>query len=637
MIGGKYIDEFEFMYIIISESKHFVIFMTTTLPVCQMLKAIISGARKTLINAKALNWHHSINKYTFGIILKASVQHNITESLRFVESGNSSLPESSGIIIPLTVMGMAACTSADIMPTVLNQESLKVLLALIKISTICAKCHRDLLCFNCDINKFFWPPPGYISATSSLPSPLPSSATMLSDLINSDGCAHPSCSVKKHVHGSCSRHMCRKHCWLFEGCKIHVLPDGPPSKPHQDPLEATCVSSDTPSAFLEDVKSVSTLEQALCVVNAHSASSAVMQLDAEQQDYMRAVELSLQSNAVSSHENTPLSALPGPSQPRVTGAINATLRPQLTGNPSTELRITTQLNATWMMMHKSDLFQHAQDQCKQDTKATHECRFHERFFLSDQLPLRQWVSECPSWPYWSLDVFNFATMLWEPGYIDHILSLTTQDHVFICVTGMSCISFQDCLNEATSAKAKPHMRTNLTGDCNQFREDIKHSRKGKARELQFPASKDTIILTDSDVEITDSSPVRLSTYLLKRPAPTPDSSDVEFTPVRTPLWKCRHKTTTDDSPIMIKCEPAATDFFALPTGDVNDPINVDAPLAAVINTHPKLLHLSSPSHKVATKALAKTRKNSINNINWEMHPLPLSDCAWPESWIQGYE
>lgn len=80
------------------------------------------------------------------------------------------------------------------------------------------------------------------------------------------------------------------------------MPDGPPSKPHQDPLEATCVPSDTPSAFLEDVESVSTLEQALRVANTHSASSAVTQLDAEQQDYMRAVELSLQSNAASSHE-----------------------------------------------------------------------------------------------------------------------------------------------------------------------------------------------------------------------------------------------------------------------------------------------------------------------------------------------
>lgn len=34
-----------------------------------------------------------------------------------------------------------------------------------------------------------------------------------------------------------------------------------------------------------------------------------------------------------------------------------------------------------MTMHKSDLSQRAQDKCKRDTKATHERRFRERFFL----------------------------------------------------------------------------------------------------------------------------------------------------------------------------------------------------------------------------------------------------------------
>ncbi|KAG1840447.1 hypothetical protein F4604DRAFT_1991529 [Suillus subluteus] len=487
------------------------------------------------------------------------------------------------------------------MPTILNQESLKVLLALVKISTICVKCCRDLpvcecttpgktnfgklyiWCFDCDINKFFRPPPGYISVTSNSPSPpLPSLAMMMpSDLITAgDGCAHLSCGVKKYR---------------------------PPSKPHQD---------------MEEAELVPTLEQALRLANTNStlsiiaSSPSVAQLDAEQRDYMRAVELSLQLNA-----NTPSSsALPGPTQSRVC--------PQLTNNPSTEPKITTQLNATWMTMHKTDLSQRAQDQRNQDTKATCERRFCEHFFLvlwhlSDQPLLRQWISECPSWPYWSLDesdflsdllhgenlfkFFNFATMLWEPGHIDHVLSLTTQDCVFIRVAGTLCNSFQDCLDKATTAKAKPHMCTNLAGERNQVREDSKCSHKGKARELRVPTIEDTIILTDSNI---DSRSCKRKARELQVPT-------IKDTII-----------LTDSDIDVIDSSPLPLSSY-LPLNDIEDPIDADALL---VDTHPKLSHLSSPSHKAATQALAKKCENNINNIDWEMHPLPLCNRAWPELW-----
>jgi hypothetical protein len=83
---------------------------------------------------------------------------------------------------------------------------------------------------------------------------------------------------------------------------------------------------------------------------------------------------------------------------------------------------------------------------------------------------------------------------------------------------------------------------------------------------------------------------------------------------------------------LIKQELITINFFALPsTGNIDDPIDINAPLA-VVNTHPKLLHFSNPSCKAATKALAEKCKNSIDNIDWESHPLPLCDRAWPESW-----
>lgn len=211
------------------------------------------------------------------------------------------------------------------------------------------------------------------------------------------------------------------------------------------------------------------------------------------------------------------------------------------------------------------------------------------------------------------EFFNFATMLWEPGHVTHVLSLTTQDRVFICMAGMPCILFQDCLDETTTAKVKPHIHTNLAGECNQVWEDSKCSYKGKARELQVPTIEDTIVITKSNIKVVNSSPLPPISYHLKRPTPTPDSSDIEFTPIHTPSQKCC--ITANNTSILIKQEPMATNFFALPsTSDIDDPINADAPLA-VVDAHSKLLYLLSPSRKATTNALAEKHENSINNIN----------------------
>ncbi|KAG2121111.1 hypothetical protein DEU56DRAFT_918349 [Suillus clintonianus] len=186
-------------------------------------------------------------------------------------------------------------------------------------------------------------------------------------------------------------------------------------------------------------------------------------------------------------------------------------------------RITSQLDPLW----EQDLHQRAQQEIEDNRVAQRrkemELKSKQRFILNwfdaDDVPAsRQWVSNCPFFPFFQLaddpdilpslgenitkiEVFEDRLQQWIPAKLTHDFPLESECHIFIRRFGVtSCHDFNE-LYDASRASMRPaHLRYNMKRERDGIRTKI------KAKHVVHVSSVPPDLLSD-DVEIIDDTSV----------------------------------------------------------------------------------------------------------------------------------
>ncbi|KAG1775787.1 hypothetical protein EV702DRAFT_1046677 [Suillus placidus] len=251
--------------------------------------------------------------------------------------------------------------------------------------------------------------------------------------------------------------------------------------------------------------------------------------------------------------------LPSPARPSTTPVSRMSKPP----------RITSQLDPLW----QQDLQQRAQkelestrvaEQRKEIERKSKQC-FVLNWFDDDNTPVkRQWVSDCPYFPFYQLaddpelvtalgenitkiEVFEDRLKEWIPASLSHPLTLESECHVFIRRYGIAdCHNFDELYNTSKESMRPAHLRTNMKLNRDRLRTAINATKQSSPQlaSEHVESSEVEIVDESSEVEIVDNTPVtpRPSTKALgKRPRwfSSPESSPAQSQTVQPPSSRPR--------------------------------------------------------------------------------------------------
>ncbi|KAG1795002.1 hypothetical protein EV424DRAFT_1547694 [Suillus variegatus] len=353
-----------------------------------------------------------------------------------------------------------------------------------------------------------------LSAAPAMPSAVPALSQSKRPRKRGPDCVRDLCRRPSALQ--CPEGKCAMHCTEDGGCTIHsapILDEGASGHPEANP-----VTLDAEGFGYYH------LHQAL------SQSLVADGLEAPQP---------LPGRVPSIHDllMAPPPTMPSPAgtSPRLPSSARLSATPA--SRMSKPPRITSQLDPLW----QQDLQQRAQKELestrvaerrKEIERKSKQC-FVLNWFDDDNTPVkRQWVSDCPYFPFYQLaddpelvtalgenvtkiEVFEDRLKEWIPASLSHPLTLESECHVFIRRYGITdCHNFDELYNASKESMRPAHLRTNMKLNRDRLRTAINATKRSSPR----PVSED---VESSEVEIVDDTPV----------TPTKASEDVESSEV----------------------------------------------------------------------------------------------------------